>query len=74
MTRLKISLIAFTLLLGSFAKADEGMWLPFLLGRNYEDMKAHGLNLTEQEIYDINNSSLLSSSKSSTKKCMNRLR
>lgn len=40
------------------AKADEGMWLPFLLGRNYEDMKKHGLNLTQEEIYSINNSSL----------------
>ena len=58
MTRIKISLIACALLFGTFAKADEGMWLPFLLGRNYEDMKAHGLNLTEAEIYDINNSSL----------------
>jgi len=39
-------------------KADEGMWLPFLLGRNYEDMKKLGLNLTEEEIYSINNSSI----------------
>ncbi len=34
------------------------MWLPFLLGRNYEDMKKHGLNLTQEEIYSINKSSL----------------
>ena len=47
-----------TLLLSGFARADEGMWLPFLLGRNYEDMKKHGLNLTQEEIYSINNSSL----------------
>jgi hypothetical protein len=47
-----------TLLFSGFAKADEGMWLPFLLGRNYEDMKKHGLNLTQEEIYSINNSSL----------------
>ncbi len=39
-------------------KADEGMWLPFLVGRNYEDMKKHGLNLSAEEIYSINNSSL----------------
>lgn len=45
-------------LLPSLVKADEGMWLPFLLGRNYEDMKKLGLNLTEEEIYSINNSSL----------------
>ncbi len=39
-------------------KADEGMWLPFLVGRNYEDMKKYGLNLSADEIYSINNSSL----------------
>ena len=47
-----------TLLTPSFLKADEGMWLPFLLGRNYEDMKKMGLNLTAEEIYSINNSSI----------------
>ena len=40
------------------AVANEGMWLPLLLGRNYEDMKAHGLQLTPEQIYDINNGSL----------------
>lgn len=59
---MKKQFIAFTLLATLFftqlAKADEGMWLPFLLGRNYEDMKKLGLNLTEEEIYSINNSSL----------------
>jgi hypothetical protein len=47
-----------TLLTPSFLKADEGMWLPFLLGRNYDDMKKLGLNLTAEEIYSINNSSI----------------
>lgn len=42
----------------TFSKADEGMWLPFLLNRNYEDMKKHGLKLTPEQIYDINNASL----------------
>jgi hypothetical protein len=51
-------LLLFTVLFSGFAKADEGMWLPFLLGRNYEDMKKLGLNLTQEEIYSINNSSL----------------
>lgn len=40
------------------AKADEGMWLPFMLGRNYEDMKKHGLKLTPEQLYSINKSSL----------------
>ena len=58
MKQIKITLIACFLLIGTIAKADEGMWLPFLLGRNYEDMKKHGLNLTQEEIYSINKSSL----------------
>lgn len=40
-------------------RADEGMWLPLLIKRlNYADMKAHGLQLTAEEIYSVNNSSL----------------
>lgn len=58
MKQIKITLVALAVMIGSFAKADEGMWLPFLLGRNYEDMKKHGLRLTQEEIYSINNSSL----------------
>tara|TARA_B100000508_G_scaffold55003_2_gene42634 strand:+ start:37827 stop:39974 length:2148 start_codon:yes stop_codon:yes gene_type:complete len=48
----------FVLSLSSLVRADEGMWLPFMLGRNYEDMKKHGLNLTQEEIYSINNASI----------------
>src|SRR5690554_5551196 len=40
------------------AKADEGMWLPFMLGRNYADMKKNGLKLSPEQIYSINHSSL----------------
>lgn len=40
------------------AVANEGMWLPLLLGRNYADMKANGLQLTPEQIYDVNNGSL----------------
>jgi hypothetical protein len=58
MKQIKITLVAIAVLIGSFAKADEGMWLPFLLGRNYEDMKKHGLRLSQEEIYSLNNSSL----------------
>ncbi|MBL6663235.1 MAG: S46 family peptidase [Flavobacteriales bacterium] len=39
-------------------KADEGMWLPLLLQDNEADMQNLGLQLTAQDIYDINNSSL----------------
>jgi len=38
---------------------DEGMWLPILIDRlNYVDMQKMGLNLTPEELYSINNSSL----------------
>ncbi|MGM0567046.1 MAG: S46 family peptidase [Bacteroidota bacterium] len=41
------------------AKADEGLWLPFLIERlNYQDMQEQGLQLTPDEIYSINHSSL----------------
>lgn len=58
MKQIKITIIAAFLLLGAIARADEGMWLPFLLGRNYEDMKKHGLRLSQEELYSINQSSI----------------
>jgi len=40
-------------------KADEGMWLPMFIKRlNYVDMQKQGLQLTPEEIYSVNNSSL----------------
>ena len=40
-------------------KADEGMWLPMFVKRlNEADMQAAGLQLTAEELYSINNSSL----------------
>ncbi|PKP03619.1 MAG: serine protease [Bacteroidetes bacterium HGW-Bacteroidetes-6] len=40
-------------------KADEGMWLPIFIDRlNYTDMQKMGLNLTAEEIYSVNHSSL----------------
>ena len=40
-------------------KADEGMWLPMFVKRlNEVDMQAAGLQLTAEELYSINNSSL----------------
>ncbi len=38
---------------------DEGMWLPMLVNRlNYADMKKSGLQLTPEELYNINRPSL----------------
>ena len=43
----------------SFTPPDEGMWLPMFVERlNYTDMQRMGLQLTAEEIYSINNSSL----------------
>jgi hypothetical protein len=45
--------------LGSNVFADEGMWLPLHVERlNYVDMDKMGLQLTADEIYSINHSSL----------------
>ena len=56
--KLKLYALLALFLSTTFAKADEGMWLPFMLGRNYEDMKKNGLKLTPEQIYSINKSSL----------------
>ncbi|MEO9023155.1 MAG: S46 family peptidase [Ginsengibacter sp.] len=41
------------------ASADEGMWLPMLLGQQvYNDMVKHGLKLTKDQLYSVNHSSI----------------
>lgn len=45
--------------LGLSANApDEGMWLPMLINKNYDDMKKIGFKLNADDIYNVNNSSL----------------
>ena len=39
-------------------RADEGMWIPMLLGRNEAAMQKAGMHISAQDIYDINNASL----------------
>ena len=59
MRQFKLMLLAFTFIIGSFARADEGMWfLMFLERLNHRDMQKMGLQLTAEEIYSINNHSL----------------
>ncbi len=59
MKKLLYFLTGFIMLLSTNTKADEGMWIPMLIDRlNYVDMQEMGLNLTAEEIYSINNSSL----------------
>jgi hypothetical protein len=41
------------------ARADEGMWLPMLLGQQvYDDMVKRGLKLTKEQLYSINKASI----------------
>jgi hypothetical protein len=56
---MKKLIFLFLITLSSFARADEGMWLPLFIERlNYVDMQKEGLKLTPEEIYSINHSSL----------------
>ena len=48
--------VAVVMMLGS--RADEGMWIPMLIGKNYDEMQRLGLKLTKEDLYDINHSSI----------------
>src|ERR1041384_4211614 len=52
--------IAIALMVSVFrSMADEGMWLPLLLGQQvYADMVKKGLKLTKEQLYSINKPSL----------------
>lgn len=57
---MKRFLLVFLMALSALgAKADEGMWLPFLVGQQkYNEMVELGLKLTPEQLYSINHSSL----------------
>lgn len=40
------------------ARADEGMWIPMLIGKNYDEMVRMGLKLSEDDLYSINHASI----------------
>ncbi|OJV53503.1 MAG: serine protease [Bacteroidetes bacterium 43-16] len=50
--------IAAAALFCSPSRADEGMWIPMLIGKNIEDMKAKGFRLSAEDVYSVNNASL----------------
>ena len=59
MKKVNFLLIAITLFLTNIVKADEGMWFLMNIERlNHRDMEKMGLQLTSEEIYSINHSSL----------------
>ena len=50
--------MALMVLAPSVARADEGMWLLSLIGKNYDDMRRAGFELTPEDIYNVNQSCL----------------
>nr|MBD3622843.1 S46 family peptidase [Sunxiuqinia sp.] len=59
MKRIFVLLVGLSLIFQSSAKADEGMWLPSLIHKlNIGEMQEMGMELSADEIYSINNSSL----------------
>ncbi len=55
----KILLLVFCITIFSKARADEGMWLPQLLGKlNESRMKSLGMKISAADIYSINKGSL----------------
>jgi hypothetical protein len=56
---MKKMILALTAVLSLFtARADEGMWIPSLIGKNYDEMVRLGLKLSKDDLYSINHSSL----------------
>ncbi len=51
-------LFVMTLSFTNAVRADEGMWIPMLIGKNYEQMKKQGFKLTAEDLYSANKSSL----------------
>ncbi|WP_432712045.1 S46 family peptidase [Pedobacter sp.] len=51
-------LLVMTFSFAGSVKADEGMWIPMLIGKNYEQMKKQGFKLTAKDLYNANGSSM----------------
>ncbi|SCB91515.1 Peptidase S46 [Chitinophaga costaii] len=55
----KILSLLLLLLAAQIVRADEGMWLPYLLEQQtYNDMVKRGLKLTKEQLYSINKASI----------------
>ena len=55
---MKLQSLAALLLIAQLGFAKEGMWIPSLLNVVYSDMQSQGLQLTAEDLYDANGSSL----------------
>lgn len=59
MKKLLLTISSALLLFSNIVRADEGMWLPWLLqSQTVNAMNKKGLKLTPQQLFDMNNSSL----------------
>ena len=59
MKRLLVFILVLNFISKSSLKADEGMWLPMLLGEQvYADMVKKGLKLSKEQLYSINQASI----------------
>ncbi|MDD2386180.1 MAG: S46 family peptidase [Bacteroidales bacterium] len=58
MKRFLTILLGLSLLFNFNLRADEGMWLLSMMGKNYEEMKKMGFKLTPEDIYSVNNGSI----------------
>lgn len=56
MKKLLLSIFAIASMLS--VRADEGMWIPMLIGKNYDEMANMGLKLNKEDLYSINKSSI----------------
>ncbi len=54
----KVFLLFMATIMLQGARADEGMWIPMLIGKNYDEMLRLGLRLTREDLYNINHSSM----------------
>ncbi len=59
MKKTVLFIITLIFLVKPIAKADEGMWLPMLLGEQvYADMVKKGLKVTKEQLYSMNQASI----------------
>jgi hypothetical protein len=59
MKRIIATIFIISFLTKNIAKADEGMWLPILLGEQvYADMVKRGLKISKEQLYSMNQASI----------------
>ena len=54
----KLLLVISFVMAAAVSHADEGMWLPSLIGSRIKDMRSKGFRLTAEDIYSVNRASM----------------